>query len=325
MEDVAQGAGVSRALVSLAYRDLPGVSAATQARILQVGEALGYVHNRVAARLAGKGGDAIGIFLQDLHNDLSADIYDGLREAAEASQKNLVLAVGQLDGSRDSSTLATLRQSRVDVIIAIGLQLNDSEVQRLATQVPIVCVTRAVSDLDCVVSDDKEGAIMATNHLIELGHSRIVFLSNPPADGYLDRGLGYREAMSKAGLEPRAVETSYSRAEVADIAGRLLDSADPPTALFAHNDLAALGVLDAIVVRGLAPGRDVSVVGYDNSSIGRFPGTALTTVDVDGERLGRCGAELAIRRLADPDAPVKLVSSRPSLVVRGTTGNLRAG
>lgn len=320
MEDVAKHVGVSRALVSLAYRDLPGVSAETRARILQAGEDLGYAHNQVAARLASKGGDSIGVFLQDLHNDLFADFYDGIRDVVEGAQKQLVLAVGALDGSRDADALETLRQSRVDVIIAGGLQLPDVEVQRVASRVPMVCVSREVPGVDSVVSDDRIGGIEATDHLIDLGHRRIVFLSNPPSDGYLGRGIGYRAAMMRAGLEPWIVETSYSRASVANDAGALLDGGDPPTGIFAHNDQAALGVLDAMVLRGLVPGRDVSVVGYDNSSVGRFPGTALTTVDVHSGVLGRNAAELALRRIEHRDAERELHVSLPALVARGTTG-----
>lgn len=328
MEDIAEKVGVSRALVSLAYRDLPGVGAETRERILRAGEELGYTPNQVAARLASRGGNTVGVFLQDLHNDLFADFHDGIREALRAAGKQLVLAVGSIDGSYDTEALEALKRSRVDVLIAGGLQLPDAEVQRLARSVPTVCVFRDVPEVDSVTADDLGGARAATEHLIGLGHRDIVFLANPPTDGYRDRRAGYRAAMAAAGLEPRVVESSYDRAEVAEQAGRLLDGAGAgagerarPTAIFAHNDQAALGVLDALALRGLAPGADVSVVGYDNSSVGRFPGTALTTVDVDGRLLGRIAAEVALLRLADPEAPPVRRTLAPSLVVRATTGN----
>lgn len=319
MEDVAKRAGVSRALVSLAYRDRPGVSAATRRRILDAGDALGYSPDQVAARLASRGGTTIGVFLQDLHNDLFADFHDGIREIASAAQKELVLAVGDIDGSRDRSALETLRQSRVDVIIAGGLQFPDAELIDTAAHVPIICVFRRVPGIDCVVSDDRAGARAATEHLLALGHRRIAYLASPHSEGYLERQAGYRDAMVHAECAVRVVEASYSRSTVAEIAGAMFDVGDPPSAVFAHNDQAALGVLDAMAMRGLRPGTDVSVVGYDNSAAGRLPGAPITTVDVDGRALGRSAAELAVQRMGDPQGAREVRTFEPKLLVRGST------
>lgn len=320
MEDVASRAGVSRALVSLAYRDRPGVSTETRDRILSAGRELGYVPNRVAARLASRGGNTLGVFLQDLHNDLFADLFEGSRIVADGAGKQLMLGVGALDGGRDAEVLETLAQSWVDVVIAFGLQMPDAEVREMAERVPLVCVLRGVADIDSVVSDNRHGARAATRHLIELGHREIAFLANPPSDGYMDRRHGYVETMTTAGLRPRVAETTYSRETAAADAGALLDAGDPPTAIFAHNDQAAMGVLDALFRRGLTPGREVSVVGYDNSSPSKVPGVALTSVDVDGVALGRSAAELALRRIASPMAPAEWRTSFPTLMVRTTTG-----
>ena len=324
MDDIAEKLGVSRALVSLAYRNLPGVGDETRERILRAGEELGYTPNQMAARLASRGGDTVGVFLQDLHNDLFADFHDGIREAVRAAGKQLVLAVGSRDGEYDGAALEALRRSRVDVLIAGGLLLPDAEVRRLAEAVPTVCAFRLVENVDSVAADDLGGARAATEHLIALGHSRIAFLANPPSDGYLDRREGYRAAMASAGLESCVIESSYDRAVVAEDAGRLLDAADAPTAIFAHNDQAAYGVLDALTIRDLAAGQDVSVVGFDNSSVGRFPGTALTSVDVDSGRLGRIAAELALARIAAPGEPAVHRVLSPSLVARTTSGPVHA-
>lgn len=320
MEEVARAAGVSRSLVSLAYRDLFGVSVQTRTRILAVGEALGYTPNRLAARLAGRSGSTLGVFLQDLHNDLFADIHDGVREITDEADKLLVLAVGTIDGRRDAASLTALVESRVDLIIAAGLQLPDSDVVALAARVPMLSIARHIEGVDSVISDNRFGARLATEHLLGLGHRRILFLANPPTDGYRDRALGYADAMASAGLRSRTIQTSYAREIAAIDAGKALDAADAPTAVFAHNDHAALGVLDALAARRLVPGSDVSVVGYDNSSISRFPGTALTTVDIHSRSLGRTAALLGIARMQDPSAPVQTHSSIPTLVIRATTG-----
>lgn len=319
MEDVARHAGVSRALVSLAYRNLPGVSDATRKRILEVGRELRYTPNRVAARLAGNGGSTIGVFLQDLHNDVYAEIFDGVREVTDREGKNLVLTVGSLGGDRDRSALETLKQSRVDVAIAIGLLMSDAEVLEAANDLPLVLVTRKVEGIDSSYSDDVESGRIATEYLIRTGHRKIVFLSNPPVDGYRGRREGYLAAMRRAGLPERLVQTEWSRAAAARDIGAVLDSEDRPTGIFAHNDQAALGVLDALSLRGLRAGVDVSVIGHDNTAGSKLPGAALTTVDLHGFDLGRRAAEIALRRLEDPAAPAQDSPSKPTLVRRETT------
>ncbi|WP_289013463.1 LacI family DNA-binding transcriptional regulator [uncultured Microbacterium sp.] len=320
MEDVAREAGVSRALVSIAYRDAAGVSAATRARILAIGERLGYAPDQVAARLAGVGGRTVGVFIQDLHNDVFADVFDGVRAVVEPARKSLVMAVGTLDGRGDAAALDTLRRSRVDVIVGVGLQLPDVAVQAVSRHVPVVAVARDIPSVDAVITDNEAGARAAVEHLAGLGHRRIAFLANPPGDGYGGRGSGYAAAMRAAGLAPRVASSSYLRAQAAIDAAALLDGPEPPTAIFAHNDQAAFGVLDAAHDRGLVPGVDLSVVGYDNSSMSRAPGTALTTVDLHGAELGRAAAELAAERVSRPDAERLTRTSAPTLIVRGTTG-----
>lgn len=319
MEDVAREAGVSRALVSIAFRGVDGVSDATREKIFATADKLGYVPNNIASRLAGKGSDTIGVFIQDLHNDVFADVYDGIRSVTEPAGIQLVLAVGGKDEASELRALSTLIASRVDVIIAAGLTISDEQLAQLAKRVRLVTVARRFDGVDAAYSDNYLGAERATQLLLEHGHKNIVFLSNPQTDGYLDRQRGYEETMRQAHEEPRIVPSSYSRTEAAADALTVLNTDASPTAFFAHNDQAALGVLDALVTKGLKPGKDVSVVGYDNSTIGQMPISALTTVNLDGAELGRQAAQLAVVRLADKTAPAEHVVLKPTLVERAST------
>ena len=319
MEDVAREAGVSRALVSIAFRGVEGVSDATREKIFATADKLGYVPNNIASRLAGKGSDTIGVFIQDLHNDVFADVYDGIRSVTEPAGIQLVLAVGGKDEASELRALSTLIASRVDVIIAAGLTISDEQLAQLAKRVRLVTVARRFDGVDAAYSDNYLGAQRATQLLLEHGHKNIVFLSNPQTDGYLDRQRGYEETMRQAREEPRIVPSSYSRTEAAADALAVLNTDASPTAFFAHNDQAALGVLDALVTKGLKPGKDVSVVGYDNSTIGQMPISALTTVNLDGAELGRQAAQLAVVRLADKTAPAEHVVLKPTLVERAST------
>lgn len=318
MEDVARAAGVSRALVSLAYRNAPGVNARTRERIFQVGRELNYQPNRIAASLATKSRNSIGVFLSDLHNDLFADIFDGLREGF-GDAKQLILAIGSIDGQRDTAALDTLMQSRVDLIVAAGLLLPDAALASYTEAVPLVSTARITPGTDNVYANNLTGAELATNHLIELGHRRIAFLANPQSDGYRERSAGYRAAMQSAGLDPWVISSSYARAQACADIGEALRSSQRPTAVFAHNDQSALGVLDAAAHYGLQVPSELSVVGYDNSSSSLVPGMALSTVDIHARELGLRSAQAALARLENPSAPLQSISIEPSLLVRGTS------
>ena len=319
MEDVAREAGVSRALVSIAYRGVEGVSEKTRAKIFATAEKLGYVPNNIASRLAGKGANTIGVFIQDLHNDVFADVYDGIRSVTEPAGIQLVLAVGGKDTDSELQALSTLIASRVYVIIAAVLTISNEDVIRLSKRVRIVTVARQVPGVDAAYSDNYHGAQLATKHLLDLGHTKIAFLSNPQTDGYLDRQSGFVDAMTEVKRDPLVVPSSYSRKEAAADALNVLKGSNSPTAFFAHNDQAALGILDALITQGLKPGKDVAVVGYDNSTISQMPITALTTVNLDGAELGRQAAILAQSRLSDMTAKPEHVILTPTLVARASS------
>lgn len=320
IKDVAKAAGVSRALVSIAYRGVSGVSESTKHMIFDVGNRLGYVPNLNAARLASKGLKTIGVFLQDLHNETFADVFDGIRSVINEKEVQLVLAVGSAKSGRDSAALETLIASRVDVLIAAGLTMSDSELEAFTGRTKLISVTRKVEGAVSVTANDIEGAKLATEHLIALGHTSIAFLANPQTDGYRERLAGFEAVMRKHKLKPLVLESSYLRSEAEADAGNLIDS-QKPTAIFAHNDQAALGVLDALVARNLRPGIDVSVVGYDNSSLSQTPVLALTTVDPHSFELGEKSGLIALDLLKENESNEQLVVLSPLLVQRASTGN----
>lgn len=307
MEDIAREAGVSRALVSIAMRDAHGVSAATREHILEVARRLGYRHNRVAADLAGRGAGAIGVFVADLHNDLYADVFDGIREILDPSGRRIVLTVGAADGSRDTAGLDGLLEARVGASIGLGVRLPDAELHERAGLGPLVVATRTVPGMLSASSDDVAGAHLATEHLLGLGHRRLAFLANPPGDGYLGRRRGFEQAMTDAGLAPQVHVTSYDPDEVRADARKLLAGEGPagegrPSAILAHNDRAAVAVLGALADLGLRCPEDVSVVGYDGAEAAGLPGIELTTVDGRAHEVGRLAARIALAQVDAGDA-----------------------
>ncbi|MGT2462705.1 LacI family DNA-binding transcriptional regulator [Sinomonas atrocyanea] len=321
--DVAREVGVSRTLVSFAFRNAPGVSEETRHAILEAARRLGYRPNRIAADLARKRAATVGLYLLDLHNEVYADIFAGVREALEGSGVRLILSVGDVrrrGGAEPGDEVESLLEARVGVVIAATLTGPDASLREAAAAVPLVSVARRIEGVDSIYSDDAAGARAATEHLLDLGHTRIVHLTGPRWEGHTERQRAYREAMHDAGLPPRVVaapEFTFEAAQAA--AARILEGPDRPTAVFAHNDQMALGVREAAEALGLRVPGDLSVVGYDDSRIARLAGIRLTSVDLDAHALGSAAGAAALARLADPSGPAVDRCSAPRLVVRTST------
>lgn len=323
--DVAREVGVSRTLVSFAFRGAPGVSGETRQAILEAAKRLGYRHNAVAADLASKRRSAVGLYLLDLHNDVYADILSGVQMALPQSRNRLILSVSRSTGGVDPGAVDSLIEARVGIIIAATLLDPDERVRELAESVPIVSVARRVEGVDSVYSDDHAGARAATGHLLALGHKRIAHVAGPLYDGHKVRRLAYEQAMREAGLTPQlALAQDYTQESARRAAAGLLDGQDRPTAIFTHNDQFALGVREAAHARGLRIPDDLSLVGYDNSKLARIHGIDLTSVDLHAVELGQAAGTVALERLIAPDAPIVDRSSQPHLVVRGSTAPLNS-
>ena len=319
-DDVAQKVGVSRALVSLAFRGAPGVSEESRRTILETARVLGYRHNVIAADLATKTRSTIGLYLLDFRNEVYADVFRGVRDALERSGNRVILAVSDADEPTDQHAVGSLIEARVGVIIAATLMLPDVEVRALAQSVPMVSVARKVPGVDCVYADDEAGAAAATSYLLDLGHRRIAHITGIEYEGHLLRRRAYEAAMSNAGMTPQTVVAHGYSQEAAERTARvILASADRPTAVFAHNDEMAFGVREAAHSLGLRIPEDLSLIGYDNSRVARLHGIDLTSVDQHARRLGQEAGAAALARMRRTDTPLLDARHKPDLVVRGST------
>ena len=319
-DDVARKVGVSRALVSLAFRGAPGVSEESRRTILETARLLGYRHNVIAADLAAKTRSTIGLYLLDFRNEVYADVFRGVRDAVERSGNRVILAVSDADEPIDQQTVGSLIEARVGVIIAATLMLPDVEVRALAQSVPVVSVARRVPGVDCVYADDEAGAGAATSYLLDLGHRRIAHITGIEYEGHLLRRRAYEAVMANAGLRPQTVVAQgYSQDAAERTARGILNSADCPTAVFAHNDEMAFGVREAAHSLGLRIPQDLSLIGYDNSRVARLHGIDLTSVDQHARRLGQDAGAAALTRMRFEDGPLLDARHKPDLVVRGST------
>jgi DNA-binding LacI/PurR family transcriptional regulator len=322
MADVAARAGVSRALVSIVFRGVPGASPETRQRVMEAAEQLSYRPDQRARLLGSNRSRTVGVVF-GLHREFHAEVVEALYGAAESHGYDV--ALGAAAPSRDETrAVQSLLDYRCEALILIGPTLAQAAIEELAERLPVVVVARALRTraADVVRTDDVSGARIAVEHLVGLGHESIVHVDGRRAPGAAERRRGYRAAMRAVGLEPRAsVIPGGLTEEDGERAAAELLAGTRPTAVTAFNDHCASGLLAAVRARDVSVPGGLSVVGYDDSHVAGLSSVALTTIAQDAARLAGSALELAVTRVADgSDAlPCTEVVVPPRLVVRRTT------
>ncbi len=321
MDDVARRAGVSRALVSLALRGSPKVSATSMAAVQAAATELGYRPNLIARHLASKQTRTFGLVINDLHNPYFPGVADGVKRAADARGYRLLLQSAFLDDANEQAALDTFIDYNVDGIILTGARMKSAQIESAAQSVPVVVVSRPMrsATVDTVNNDDRLGASLATEHLVELGHRHICHIDGGRGAGAAQRRAGYEFTMRRHGLDPFVVAGAFTETSGVAAAERALASGRRFTAIFAGNDVSALGALDAIEESGRQVPRDISLVGYDNTFVSALRNVSLTSVEQGRERLGELAVEMLIERVegARTDAVHHVIP--PTLVPRHST------
>ena len=320
--DVARRAGVSKSLVSRVLRGGPASTARSRA-VLEAAEALGYHPNAVARSLVQGKTFNIGVLISNIHNAFFAEVLDGIMAAAGAHGYHVLIATGNRDPDAEAAALERLIQLRVDGIILAGTAIPDDAVRRASRSVPatIIGTSSQIVGVDAVTTNDRAGAEMAVEHLAGLGHRRIAFIDGGPTSRAVDRRVGYLAAMQRLGLGD---STHVAIGDVTEDGGyraarHLLASTPRPSAIFACNDLAALGALNALDEAGLGVPRDVSLVGYDNTRLAALRHISLTTIDQPRLEIGEQALLLLLRRIERAGGRAKRQLLQPTLVVRATT------
>ena len=324
MEDVAERARVSRALVSLVMNDSPQVSDKKRRAVLRAARELGYRPNLIARILAQQRTHTIGVLVDDLRNPFFGEVVDGIEaEAAEHGFRVLILN-GHRDAQRERDAVETFLQLRVEGMALVGARLGDNDLAGIDNAAPCVMVASGTAHpgIDTVGTDDRRGAELAVEHLAALGHTRIVHMDGGANVSAAKRRSGYESGMQAAGMGDLIDVRPAGDDEVDALAviDALMAADDPPTAIFAFNDLLAAGALNRLDDAGMAVPGDVSLVGFDNTFIAALRHLSLTTINQPTLAMGRLVVDTLLQRLSDSSGEPVRHTLQPELVVRSTTG-----
>lgn len=323
MNDVAQAAGVSRSLVSLVFQDSPKVSPASRDRVMDAANALGYRPNALARSLASKSNRTLGVLLNDITNPFFAHVYEALAVEAESAGYNILMGAGQRSVNRERNIIESFLSHRVAALILVSPRMAAKEIENLVGPVPTVVVGKTVNlpSMDVVTNDEFVGARLAVDHLFALGHRKIAHVSGGTGAGAADRKAGYSAAMAGLGLKNNVdvVAGDFTEQAGHNAARTLLKRDELPTAIFCANDLVAVGLLSEFANAGVRVPEDVSIVGYDNSTLAGLSLVKLTTIEQPLTQLGKACIELTLQRLQGGRNTSVVKEYEPRLVKRNST------
>ena len=321
MQDIADHVGVSKALVSLVFRNAPGPSAETRKRVLAAADELGYRVNRAAALMTARRSHLIGV-MANIRSTFHAELVEDI--VAEADRYGYEVVLGAVTPTHaEPAVVETLLSFRCEALILLGPELGDDAVTELARRAPVVVVGRRMSGstVDVVRTADGRGIGHVVDHLVELGHRRICHLSGGAGTIPADRKAGYVRAMKRHGLSDAIdiIDGDFTERSGMLAAQELLRRRRRPTAVCAANDQSAIGLLDQLLRAGIDVPGDIAVAGYDDSTLARLAHIDLTTVSQEPRQQAECAVRAVVERLDENRQDRLDVLLEPRLVVRHTT------
>jgi LacI family transcriptional regulator len=330
MREVADKAKVSPTTVSHVINNTRFVSEDVRARVTAAMKELGYRPNALARSLRRGITFTIGLILPDSANPFFAEIGRAIEETAFQYGYNVILCNTEGEYNREQIYVDLLTKKQVDglIFVAAGAQ-SESLSSLLQEDILVVLIDRQVPgiDVDVVLSDNRQGGYLATKHLVDLGHTRIACISGPsditPSS---ERVIGYLQALQEAGMPPdeKLIISGNFRVESGhQIVQELLAFPNPPTAVFASNDLMAIGAMRAVTQKGLRVPEDVSIVGFDDIELASYISPALTTVRQPKMEMGKTAVDLLIKQTQEGNRTASLTILNNELIVRDSTGRCK--
>jgi LacI family transcriptional regulator len=329
MRDVASRAGVGLATVSRVINGKPGVAADLVERVNEAARALGYRHDVTASSLrrADRRTATIALVLEDVANPFSSVLHRAVEDAARA--EGILVLTGSSDEQpeRERELIDTFTLRRVDGLIVIPTGGTDAQLAAVRRQgTPVVCVDRLVEldQVDTVTVDNREGARAAVRRLLDLGHRRIAFLGDMGSIWTArERYAGYLEAHTGAGqgIDERFVRREIRSAETAERGiEEILTGDDPPTAVFAAQNLLTIGAVRALQHLGLQD--RVALIGFDDFPLADMLRPGVSVVSQEPAEIGLIAARLLLGRIGGGDQRPARHVVVPTTYVRRGSGEL---
>ncbi|HJP90351.1 MAG TPA: LacI family DNA-binding transcriptional regulator [Pyrinomonadaceae bacterium] len=326
LEDIARALNVSKMTVSRAINNHPEISSQTRARILETARKMNYRPNQFARALTTNRSYLIGIVVPDLMHSYFAEICRGVEiEARPIGYQNLICSTDE-DARKEMDEIEALLSRTDGLIVASALSKSEAKFYRrlLSEGANIVLIDRLLHGLSCsaVTTDDVQVGLLATEHLISLGHRKIGHLRGPDVSTSLRRRQGYEQAMLKAKLKPIVRECGFTEPDGYAAMQKWIAESSLPTAIFASNDPAAIGAMTAMSDAGLSVPDDMAFVGAGSIHYGDMLRVPLTTVGWSTMAMGQSAAELLLRLI---DGKMKgrrprRITVPPELLIRQSSG-----
>jgi LacI family transcriptional regulator len=327
IKDLAVMTGLSQATISLSLRDHPRIPDSTKQRVLRVAREAGYVYNRQAANLRMSRTRTVAICLNTIQNPVISRISTGLLHCFQSHDWMVMFGDSEDSKEKQAAFINTAVEYNVGgliVVPAVGTEIDD--LKQHAGIVPMVLAVRELAQnlLDQVRIDYEGGVSAAIDHLVTLSHRRIGWIGGGLATQTSRAGLtAFRSRLHHHRIKEREEwirPCLISRQAGFDAMQILLLNEARPTAVLCFSDVLASGAMHALREAGLTPGREMSVVGFDDLDEARFMTPPLTTVKIDQPALGLAAGELLLNRIADPAMPRQVKTVPAELVVRETSG-----
>jgi DNA-binding LacI/PurR family transcriptional regulator len=324
--DVAKKANVSIATVSKVINQTGSIGEKTRAKIFKVMEEMNYQPSVVASALTGKNTFTIGLLIPDLANPFFAEVSRSIEDRGHELGFSLVICSTDNDPEKEAQYISVLQKKRVDgIILATGIQNDGTLKELIKRNVSIALIARDMPSLtvNTVLVDDFMGGYLAAKHLVSFGHRKIAVIAEDlEVMSSSERVRGYRCSLEEAGIEVDDNLICISDFTVEGgklLTGKLLDSLIPPTAIFACNDLLAIGAIQAARERGLLLPEDLSVVGFDNTVLAKIVDPPLTTVAQPVHDMGRQVVDLLVQEIRRHSKEKQRIVLQPELIVRRST------
>ncbi|MGH2316740.1 LacI family DNA-binding transcriptional regulator [Planococcus sp. SE5232] len=319
IKDVAKKAGVSVATVSRFLNDSGYVSTEAAKAVTAAVEELQYELNPVARSLNTKKSNLIGLILPDITNPFFPELARAVEDVALTYGYTVVLCNSDEDPEKEKNYIETLKKKYIAGFIVTSNQLDAPHYAN--ANVPIVALDRAINEkIPTVSSNNREGAVMGTNALLERGCRNILFLRGPeelnPAN---DRYEGFMEAIQNSDVHYRVVTSPFHFADSQKIVERALETDPTIDGIFASSDVSAAGALKAASTIGKHVPDDLQIVGFDGVAMGEMLSPGLTTVAQDVYKMGAVATRVLIKQIENKKIDQSFYEVPVKLVIRGTT------